>query len=36
MNQVEGNYLLYENEIRYNEKLLPKEDPLIRIDSPFR
>ncbi|XP_060775428.1 zona pellucida protein AX 4 [Neoarius graeffei] len=33
---VEGNYLLYENEIRYNEKLLPKEDPLIRIDSPFR
>ncbi|XP_072544679.1 zona pellucida protein AX 4 [Salminus brasiliensis] len=33
---VEGNYLLYENQIRYTQKLLPEEAPIIHTDSPYR
>uniref|UniRef100_A0A3B4EAE3 ZP domain-containing protein n=1 Tax=Pygocentrus nattereri TaxID=42514 RepID=A0A3B4EAE3_PYGNA len=33
---VEGNFLLYENQIRYMQTFLPKEDPLIHVDSPYR
>ncbi|KAK1797106.1 hypothetical protein P4O66_008489, partial [Electrophorus voltai] len=34
--KVEGNYLLYENQIRSKQKFLPIEGPLIHMDAPHR
>ncbi|KAK6292041.1 hypothetical protein J4Q44_G00378260 [Coregonus suidteri] len=33
---VEGNFLVYENQVLYPQELLPTDDPLIHRDSPYR
>ena len=34
--QTEGDFLVYENQVRYAQQLLPTDDPLIHRDSPYR